>query len=69
MKYLTVSEFLAQHIKSHQEQKTLVWEKKIHFLVIFMATRDNKIRRDMTGITTISLPRKEKEEKREEIDA
>lgn len=36
-------------------------KKKIHFLVIFMALRDNKIRRDMTGITTISLPRKEKE--------
>lgn len=36
-------------------------EKKIHFLVIFMATRDNKIRRNMTGIATVSLLGKEKE--------
>lgn len=35
---------------------------KIHFIVIFMAMLDNKIKREMTGITIASHPRKKGKE-------
>lgn len=56
MNYLIVSVFFSSMHESTPGTEEACLEGKIHFLVIFMAMRDNKIRGDMTGITTISLP-------------